>query len=264
MNSDLERQMRPGALSEAGFLGLNERLNDVISVDLRTLQRLGLTFQQFADRLETLSQKAHGLMHGHRGDNYWKIVEKGLLVEKKYRISWNTYMGYQKCPFGCAENADTDYTIVNVETGESVFFSGLHIHLIREHQFFEGHTKYRLDPETCARVLDIKAGVEYTPVYTHKEYWVGNGGCCISSYRTVDDYLSSHWVGQDEKMMKTIQTGVPVDVGDGLYALSNGEELLIISLTSHKRGVVIDGVPIWDLSEGMYMYKKHTFKWVES
>lgn len=273
MNSDLEQQMRPGALSEEGFLGFDECLDDVISKDNETLRSLGLTHQQFADRLETLIQKAHRLMHDYRGrDSYWKIVEKGLLVESKYHVSWKTYMGYQGCPFGCADRAetlefrrmalsDTDYIISNNDTGESIFFSELHLHLIRDHLFFEGNTKYRLDPETCARVLDINPGVVYTPSYMHKEYWVSNGGFCSSSCRTVDDYLRSPYVGVEERGF--IKSSVPVNVGEDLYVLSNGEELLIVSVRSCKREVEIEGIPVWDLSQGLYMYKKHTFKWVE-
>src|SRR5262245_44204315 len=47
--AQLERTMRPGRLSTAGFLGKNERLLDVLAADNRTVvDDMGLTHQQLA------------------------------------------------------------------------------------------------------------------------------------------------------------------------------------------------------------------------
>jgi hypothetical protein len=51
---ELERRMRPGAWSRVGFLGANERLEDVLEADHQTLSELGLTTDELAEPLECL------------------------------------------------------------------------------------------------------------------------------------------------------------------------------------------------------------------
>ena len=147
----IEKMMRPGACSEEGFLSPDEKLYDVYLEDDETLKRLGATYGGIADRLDEIV-KSRGL-------------HENLTVEPTH------YWGWQECPFGCSDElgelgdeyralyekttSSSDYTVTNGALKESVFFSGLHSHLVRDHHFFEGHTKYRLDPEQCVRVLEI-------------------------------------------------------------------------------------------------------------
>ena len=51
---ELERRMRPGAWSHDGFLGEDERLEDVLHADRETLKGLGLTPEDLAHSLEQL------------------------------------------------------------------------------------------------------------------------------------------------------------------------------------------------------------------
>jgi hypothetical protein len=51
---ELERRMRPGAWSHEGFLGPDERLEDVLRADRRTLEELELEPGQLADTLDCL------------------------------------------------------------------------------------------------------------------------------------------------------------------------------------------------------------------
>jgi hypothetical protein len=51
---ELERRMRPGAWSEGGFLGRDERLGDVLAADARTLAELGLNAKELAEPLALL------------------------------------------------------------------------------------------------------------------------------------------------------------------------------------------------------------------
>jgi hypothetical protein len=87
---------------------------------------------------------------------------------KNFTIKRDCYFGWQDCPFGCADelrlmgslpsgepsiSSSLDYHIslitpenwpyTDVKTGEDLFFSELHPHLIKDHHFFEGNTKYR-------------------------------------------------------------------------------------------------------------------------
>ena len=50
----IEARMRPGSLSESGFLAPHESLAQVVQRDLETLRELGLTPDHIADRLESI------------------------------------------------------------------------------------------------------------------------------------------------------------------------------------------------------------------
>ena len=52
--AELERRMRPGAWSGAGFLGERERLDEVLARDERTLTELGVTCNELAEGLSLL------------------------------------------------------------------------------------------------------------------------------------------------------------------------------------------------------------------
>ena len=52
---ELERRMRPGSWSYAGFLGPNERLEEVISTDASTLVELGVSCDQLSVALSVLT-----------------------------------------------------------------------------------------------------------------------------------------------------------------------------------------------------------------
>lgn len=55
-------------------------------------------------------------------------------------------------------HGERDFLIVHRDTGRYLRGSGLMVHLIRDHQFFEGETcRYRLDPERAAQVLGLQA-----------------------------------------------------------------------------------------------------------
>lgn len=150
----IEKIMLPGKISQEGFLALGENLYTVYKTDHDTLERLGVTYDQVATKLEEVIKagKEHSLEQSKFGN---------------LTITPNPSFGWQYCPFGCTEELmeigrnkeDTtgsyEFTVVNEDTGEKLFFSDLHPHLIRDHHFFEGHTKYRLDPEQCIRVLNI-------------------------------------------------------------------------------------------------------------
>jgi len=270
----------PGGASCEGFLCCGETLDQVIAQDKETLAKLGLTCKQFGDRLETITRKARQQMSDHlnSSDSYWDVIKRGLLVEGLFRVSWESYLGFQACPFGCAMGtpsegdpleslSDTNYVITNVATGEWFFCSNLHAHLIRKHHFFEGHTKFRLDPEKCARVLEIKPGVDYTPTYSQKAFWVMSGGiCCVPSVKTphellVDDSLSDYFMGREIK--KLLATGTPVDVGEGRFAAYSGDTLAIVSSEPPDHEIVVDGTPIIRVSTGVYLYERRTYQCVE-
>lgn len=116
--------------------------------------------------------------------------------ECDYMIQTISYKGYQFCPFGsqekekekskskinannndddellqCNEHDDTDVMITNLKTKEYVTFPRLMVHLIEEHEFFEGSTPYRLDPEQVVRILNISNNIDYAVPYISRPHW---------------------------------------------------------------------------------------------
>lgn len=74
------------------------------------------------------------------------------------RYSGMRYPGYQECPWGCGDcpGSDLDFRIENERAGEVVEGPGLIVHLIREHQFFEGlESPYRVHPVKLVKLLEL-------------------------------------------------------------------------------------------------------------
>jgi hypothetical protein len=147
--SAIEQKMRPRNCSVLGFLGANERLGDVLKKDDETVKRLGLTHGKIAERIEYFIRAING-----------RPQREGKLVDGNYLVSGNSWRGGQECPWGDAgpfmRYSNLDLSIVNRTTGEKINLPGGIVHLITEHQFYEGEASpYRVDPEKAARVLDI-------------------------------------------------------------------------------------------------------------
>jgi hypothetical protein len=170
----VERQMRPGILSDQGFLAPGERLADVVARDDARLAELGVPHAQIGDRLRSVVARAR---LGVESDpvrfedmsEHFAEPGHGVSVDdlEVWHIEW---MGLQECPFfvldspeglpGCGSTS-IDFAVRRAGTDETLFFSGLLVHLVREHEFFEGSTGYRLDPAQAVRVLDVRRDVDY-------------------------------------------------------------------------------------------------------
>lgn len=151
----LEARMRPGILSQEGFLGENESLEEVLTRDARTLEKIGLTHKELADKLGSLIKVAL--------DAPGNTVRAGNFYVRVVR-----YRGFQICPWardihhaqcdagGGVEYGSVDWRIRNLRTGQEMFGPGLIVHLIREHNFFEGfESTRRIDPGELARLLEM-------------------------------------------------------------------------------------------------------------
>lgn len=150
--AEIEARLRPGRVSDSGFLGPDDRLGEVVREDARRLRELGVDRHVLADRLQQAIER--GLSGGgpHEvtiGDDHPVRLE----VRK-----WGC-LGYQNNPFHTLDMDLTkfDFMIVNPSLGPDLAIRGsaLAPTLIRRFCFFEGRVRYRIDPERAARVLGL-------------------------------------------------------------------------------------------------------------
>src|SRR5438876_49631 len=85
--SELERRMRPGVFSQAGFLGADERLPDLLACDAETMRSLGLSFDRTARELERLIRAAAN--HPRRRAR----------VAPHFVVTVSVSKGFQICPW---------------------------------------------------------------------------------------------------------------------------------------------------------------------
>ncbi len=152
---ELEERMRPGEMSDSGFLGKNERLLDVLREDQATVDRLGVTHKEIARVLKEVVGFGYGKYEGHY---------KG----RTYQVNAEMTFGFQDSPFTGSDRTKieydpneisdgTDFFITDTETGEEISFGGLVIFLIEKYGFYEGKdTRYRLSPDKIVEFFRIK------------------------------------------------------------------------------------------------------------
>jgi hypothetical protein len=142
----IQDKMQPGKLTAEGFLGSDTRnLQDILLADQETMNRLGLTHVEIADRMQAITDVGK------------RMTEALLPLAEGFAVQVDEYMGAIPCPFGDHHNADKRNTLVkNLKTGAAVHWTDLSIHMIRAHGFYEGIGSYfRLDPTYLADFLPI-------------------------------------------------------------------------------------------------------------
>ena len=125
---ELDRRLSDPNISSSGFLANNETFSQVYTRDLTTLRKYGITCEQIADRLETLTNKYRRkeelllsnkiqilpqeqtilnttlIPHPfpHQPGNYSAAEIHGLIIENHYIIA-KAGLGIQYCPFKIKE-----------------------------------------------------------------------------------------------------------------------------------------------------------------
>lgn len=148
--------MRPGAFSQAGFLGEHERLEDVLARDAAALADADLSRDELADALGRLLDAAEA------------AKGRSARVDGRFEVSVEVFTGFQICPWapsphsgqctagGGVRHASVAWRVRNRRTREELRGPGLIVHLIRAHGFFEGlESPHRVDPIALARVLEL-------------------------------------------------------------------------------------------------------------
>lgn len=189
--SELERRMRPESWSEMGFLGHLESLEVVLAQDNQTLKALDISYEQIAEALEKILQSVLDQRDKLLEENSQEFRQRegkepifdlyepdyipnfslnnlpstdlGYLIGNKFQVFMRHYRGLQKCPWGCEYDywSSLTFLILNRQSAKFVTGSGLIVHLIRKHHFFEGiKTPFRVDPARVADVLELAPETE--------------------------------------------------------------------------------------------------------
>ena len=143
---EIKKNMKPGVISLHGFLGRDKRgLEEIIDHDAGELERLGISTDQIADKLEEFKEKAM------KGLGSFITLEEGIIARA------DSIRGKLPCPFNHAGIYSKTVVTLRVDKLETEFlYTDLGIHMIREHGFLEGRgSLFRLEPKDLAELLKI-------------------------------------------------------------------------------------------------------------
>jgi len=140
----LEEVMRSSKLVMGGFLGPDKRrLYDVIEEDLSVVWHLGYSVEDLGQRMQDLTQA------GIEG------MGCPMLVENKLEVCVEEHKGMNVCPWphkGVYRKRIT--TVKRLDSGKTLRWTDLGIHMIRRHGFFEGRgSHYRIEPRELIAVI---------------------------------------------------------------------------------------------------------------
>jgi len=140
----LEQMLRSSKLVAGGFMGTDSRsVAEIIDADTRELSRLGYAAEQIVSRMQTITNTAKAGF-----ENWVRIDDKRQAVVAEAR-------GFTICPWPhsghCAKRVTT---VERLDSGETIHYSDLNIHMIAEHGFFEGKgSPFRIEPEKLVGVI---------------------------------------------------------------------------------------------------------------
>ena len=143
----VQENMKPGAITLEGFLGHDTRnLADILEEDNAAVQRLGLSHEAIARRMEELKTA------GGKG------LGDFINVSPHFEVKVESVRGKLPCPFEHpGVYPKTNITCINKKSGKTLVFTDMHIHLVGNHGFYEGRgSLYRLEPEDVAEVLEVE------------------------------------------------------------------------------------------------------------
>jgi hypothetical protein len=187
----IERRMRDPQFSQSRFLGCGESLVERIKSDAATLCELDISHGQLADQLEAIVREGRRLREAKvltpeyrlrqqarclrlvQGEDVSRLIQEehedsAVIVDERFWVAEAAFDGSQACPFEYKRDGETirscgwasvDFEIRNTRSGSTICLSELLVHMIRDHQFFEGEgLPYRLDPRGLAETLELAVG----------------------------------------------------------------------------------------------------------
>ena len=140
----LEAILRSSKLVANGFMGDDPRgVMEIIEADVSTLSKLGYTTEQVARRMQEITNMAIP----HLGN--W------VRIDPQRQVRVDEAKGLLVCPWPHAGRFAKRVTIVRlIDSGRSIHWSDLNIHLIEKHGFFEGtNSAFRLEPKELVKII---------------------------------------------------------------------------------------------------------------
>lgn len=140
----IQRDMRPGRITQSGFLGDDRRLLiEILDSDSAEVRRLGHTHASIARQMRALR------------DEGMKGLGEATTVPPHFEVRVDSVRGSLPCPFhheGLFPKTNT--TVTNTLNGRTITYTDLGIHMIAEHGFYEGTgSPFRLEPAELVAVL---------------------------------------------------------------------------------------------------------------
>ena len=134
----LEEMLRSSKLVAGGFMGDDTRsIFEIIDSDTAEIFRLGFTTARIAERMQEITTAA--------------IPQLGnwIDLDKSRQAKVDEAKGSLVCPWPHpGKFAKRVTTLRLTDTGQTIKWSDLNIHLIAEHGFFEGKgSEFRIDPK---------------------------------------------------------------------------------------------------------------------
>jgi hypothetical protein len=140
----LEQMLRSSVFAAGGFMGTDARTaTEVIEADAAALSRLGVTAEQLAARMQEITAAAI------KGLGNWVDVDSG------HEARVDETRGWIPCPWSDGHRFRKRVTMVKRrDSGRTVQWSDLSIHLTGKHTFFEGKgSAFRIEPAELVDVL---------------------------------------------------------------------------------------------------------------
>lgn len=144
--ADLEKVMRPGAMSMQGFLGEKESLLEILAADNKyVVDELALTHQELAK---------HMLILGAIGK--LQPDKEFLYHGTKFKVGIITNINFMPSPFKDGTKSNAVASVHNLSTGKKLTYSLLVPLMVERYGFYEGKgTVYRVDPAQIVTVLSF-------------------------------------------------------------------------------------------------------------
>ena len=140
----LEEVLRSSRLVDGGFMGRDRRTaGEVVDADDALLQKAGANRKRLADRMQEITDMAI------------KGFGTQVVIDQRLSAKVDEAKGAVVCPWPHTGNfAKRVTTVTQRDTGKSIRWSDLSIHMIREHGFFEGDgSSFRLEPNELPEML---------------------------------------------------------------------------------------------------------------
>ena len=158
---------------ESPYLGDGELFAEVIQQDDNLVASLGLThaqlggfLQQFCDAQNEFAKSMFESMplgelpkfvdRTGNSDNYGNPT---CLVElpdgSQFGIRAKSWRGLKDSPFLDGEATHSDYTLTDLQTGDTLTFSGLIPKMVGKYGFYEGNVSYRVEPRNIALMAGV-------------------------------------------------------------------------------------------------------------